>query len=370
MAASTALETHYIPYSDDVETIESDEGETFQKIIEAMRKGGEQTRVKIGHSVRTSHAKAHALLQGKLTVHANLPEHLAQGLFAEPKTYGVIARLAHVPGDYDDDRKVSGPRGFSFKVFGVEGEMLPGHAGETTQDWVLDTGKTFNAIGAKTFLAQISPVENLAPKIPQPLKGVVTAASLTVNKALNAVGMNSAAMDFFGHPFLHPLAEPYYSQAPIRYGAYIAKLSVTPATDALRALLEEKFEPADYDGLRTAAVAFFRENPAEFTVGVQLCTDLKTMPIENANKEWPEDESPYQPVATLSFPAQDAWSPARVRFVEDDLSFCPAHSLAAHRPLGSLMRARMAAYEALSRERREQNGSPVREPQSIGEMPD
>ncbi len=368
-----AAETHpttYVRYTDGVETREPGEQETFQKIIDAMGAGGVQTRARLGHSVRTSHAKAHALLKGELRVHAGLPEPLRQGLFAEPRSYGVIARLSHVPGDLDDDRKVSGPRGMSLKVLGVGGEMLPGHEGQATQDWVLDTGKVFNAIGARTFLAQISPVEQLAPKIPQPAKGALTAASLAGNKALHAVGADSAALDFFGHPFLHPLVEAYYSQAPIRYGAYIAKLNAAPSPETVRAAERESFKPQDYDALRTATAAFFRGHAAEFTVGIQLCTNLRTMPIEDANQEWPEDESPYQPVATLSFPAQDAWSPARVRFVDEELSFCPSHSLAAHRPLGSIMRARMAAYEALGRRRREENGSVLREPQSMEELPD
>jgi hypothetical protein len=126
----------------------------------------------------------------------------------------------------------------------------------------------------------------------------------------------------------------------------------------------------DEDALRSAVVEFFRTNPAEFAIGIQLCTDLDKMPVENASAEWPEDESPYQTVARLILPAQDAYSSARQNYVEDMLSFCPAHSLAAHRPLGSLMRARLKAYEVLGRERREQNGDPVREPRSIDELPE
>lgn len=94
------------------------------------------------------------------------------------------------------------------------------------------------------------------------------------------------------------------------------------------------------------------------------------MPVENANKEWPEDESPYQPVARLIFPIQDAYSAARQSYVDDSLSFCPAHSLAAHRPLGSIMRARLQAYEVLGKARRQQNGDAIGEPRSMEGMPD
>ena len=40
-----------------------------------------------------------------------------------------------------------------------------------------------------------------------------------------------------------------------------------------------------------------------------------------------------------------------------------------HRPLGSIMRARLRAYEALSRFRREMNARPRVEPHGIDEIP-
>ncbi|HYP13486.1 MAG TPA: hypothetical protein VEQ63_06160 [Bryobacteraceae bacterium] len=138
----------------------------------------------------------------------------------------------------------------------------------------------------------------------------------------------------------------------------------------MTALLNVRFEPQDENGLRAAVVDFFRTRDAEFEVGIQLCTDLERMPVENANTEWSEEESPYEPVARLLVRQQDAYSDARRSFVDEDLSFCPAHSLSAHRPLGSVMRARMHAYEVMGNKRRNQNGRPIREPRSIDEMPE
>jgi hypothetical protein len=70
----------------------------------------------------------------------------------------------------------------------------------------------------------------------------------------------------------------------------------------LHALLQAGFTPVDENGLRTAIVEYLRENPAEYEIAVQLSTDLKRMPVENANAEWPEYESPYRPVARLVLP--------------------------------------------------------------------
>ena len=53
----------------------------------------------------------------------------------------------------------------------------------------------------------------------------------------------------------------------------------------------------------------------------------------------------------------------------DDLSFCVSHSLVAHRPLGSIMRARLRAYPEMSRLRRSTNGVVLAEPVSVAEVP-
>ena len=353
----------FLPYSDDVETISPDERDTFERITAVMGKAGDATEKRYGHYVRVSHAKAHGLVRGELRVLPDLPPELAQGLFATPKTYPAIVRLAHVPGELLDDRKVSTPRGLAIKILEVDGEMLPANAGARTQDWVLDTGKYFIAGDATKFLAEITATDASLP-LPEAVKGAVSAVSHATNKALNAVGLNSANLDFFGHPKLNPLTESYYSQAAIRYGDYIAKLAFIPDTAALRDFANRELDLEDENGLRTAVVRWFREHAAEFTIAVQLCTDLDRMPVEHAGVEWPEDESPYRPVGRLVLPPQDAYSQELQNLVEG-LSFCPAHSLAAHRPLGSIMRARMHAYELLGKRRRERNGRTTTEPATL-----
>lgn len=95
---------------------------------------------------------------------------------------------------------------------------------------------------------------------------------------------------------------------------------------------------------------------------MQLCTDLDRMPVEDASKQWPEDESPYRPVARIRVPAQPAWSEARAAQADDGLAFSPWHGLLAHQPLGSVNRVRRPAYAAMSALRAEHNGQPNLEP--------
>lgn len=94
------------------------------------------------------------------------------------------------------------------------------------------------------------------------------------------------------------------------------------------------------------------------------------MPVKDASVEWPEDESPYQPVAKIVIPMQEAYSPERRVYVDDVLSFTSWHAIPEHKPLGSLMRSRLKAYETSSNFRHNMNAVKRVEPRDISEIPD
>jgi hypothetical protein len=167
------------------------------------------------------------------------------------------------------------------------------------------------------------------------------------------------------------LGETYYSQAALRFGDYIAKVAVAPVSPELVALHGQRVDLRHRpDGLRDAVVEFFARHGGEWEVRVQLCTDLDKMPIENAAKVWPEDLSPYVPVARIRAKPQVAWSAARSAAVDDGMSFSPWHGLAALRPLGAIMRVRRRAYEAGARYRAGRNDRTIVEPGAYSPLPD
>ena len=356
----------YVRYSDDVETVAPDEDQVIDAIIASMTHESQITTDRYHHAVRASHAKSHGLLKGELHVLADLPEPLRQGLFARLGTYPVAMRLAVGPGELLSDA-VSTHRGMAIKVFGIEGAKLPGHESEVTQDFVLASGPAFPQPDAAGFLKSMKGLEKATEKSEGFKQAVSTAARVT-----NAViGGASTMLDFFGHPPIHPLADTYYSQAPMRYGDYIAKIAVAPVSPELVAIRDDKLDVRqDPDAFRHAVVDFLRTHGAEFELRVQLCTDLDRMPVEDASKEWPEAESPYRAVARLVLPPQDAYGAARQAYMDDVMSFRPAHSLQAHRPLGSLMRARLRTYPSLSGFRHGRNGQAEHEPRALDEIPD
>ena len=115
------------------------------------------------------------------------------------------------------------------------------------------------------------------------------------------------------------------------------------------------------DWLRQSMAATLDRGDVELDFMVQLQADPKRMPIEDASIEWPEELSPFVPVARIIIPRQNFSSPAQFKFARE-LSFNPWHSISEHRPLGNQNRARRALYQELSRLRQSMNREPHVEP--------
>jgi hypothetical protein len=350
----------FLRYGPGVEIVEPGEPALFRRIADVMLRAREHTEARYRRPVRASHLKALGLMRATLRVSPGLPPELAQGLFAAPEAFEAVVRLSHVPAEFLDDRGASCPRGMAIKLFGVGGDPLPGHEGGT-QDFVLDTGPAFNMPDAHAFLAAITGTE-VAAVLPESVKAAVSAASRLGNAALHALGTDSLNLDFYGHPRLHPLGEPYHSQAPLRWGEHVAKLAVLP----VQAPPADAGIPDAPDGLRDAVSDWFARHDAEYIVAAQLCTDLSRMPVENAHTLWPEEESPYREVARLHIPRQPAWTQAR-EAAADRLRFTPWHGLEAHRPLGQIMRARRFVYDALAQARGAGGAEPASAEEALGE---
>ncbi len=329
-----------------------DEAETIQEIINTMAEIQQKTYQSQGHAIRSVHAKSHALLKGKLDVYDNLPDYLAQGFFAKPGTYSIVARISTQPGDVLPD-SVSTPRGISIKVAGVEGEHLPGADESTTQDFILVNSPIFPQ-KLKDFLSGLKRFDALTNKA----EGFKEGFSKVLRTIGEAVGSDTGVMAGMGGQLAtHPMGDTYYSQGAFLYGDYMAKFSLTPITPNLTAL---KDQPIDIDSddyaLRHLLQEFFATNGGEWELGVQLSTDIEKMPVEDASVEWPEDESPYLAVGKVTIAPQEGWTDEKAAVVDDKMYFSPWHGLAAHRPLGSIQRARKAPYKISAEFRRNMYG--------------
>ncbi len=360
----------YVRYHPGLEVKQANEDATIDAIVESMLRVNTKVFDKHRHATRDAHAKSHGVLKGRIDVYDNLPEPLRQGIFAAPATYPVVLRLSTAPGDLHSDR-IAAPRGMAIKLLGVQGaQLLPGREAARTQDLLLVNHPVIAFGHAAAYLKTQKLLEQHADD-PEAVRRILAAVAHGGSKALHLLGIENPVVDTLGAPNNHILGETFYSMAAIRYGDYVAKVCAAPLSDNVRALTGQPLrDDAGDSELRDLVVDFFRTQGAEYELRVQLCTDIGKMPIEDASVRWDENDSPYLPVAKLTLPAQEAFSPARRVFADDVLSFNPWQGIAAHQPLGSIMRARIRAYETSTRFRHEMNAQPRIEIDDLAQVPD
>ena len=315
MTDNTQLTAEAVLFQPGMEHEEANEGMVVADADTILKQIRENTYKNSGHARRSLHAKSHGIVFGTLTVLENLPPVLAQGLFSKEGNYKAVMRFSTVPGMILKD-SISMPRAVALKVQGVRGDRLSGSSGDE-QDFLLVNAPTFGAPTVKAFNEFI---QSVVAKLSDESKGL--------DVADNEI-----------------LGETFYSQTPFLYGQYICKFALAPVSAALKARTNKHIEVSGKpNALRDSVVEYFATESGDWELKVQLNTGLQSMPIEDSTVSWPQDKSPYITVARLSVPVQDAWSPANIATVDDGMSFNPWNSLAAHRPLGSINRARKPTY--------------------------
>ncbi len=365
----TATTLRYVRYDDSVESRQPDEDELIEKIVASMSRVNKRVFDQHRHATRDAHAKSHGVLRGELTIYDNLAAHLSQGLFRTARSYPIVARLSSAPGHIQSDT-IPVPFGMALKLIGVEGKkFLPGHEDELTQDFLLVNNPTipFGDVATYWKTQRLLEAQGDPPELVQRAAASVASG---VNAALKLTGHSNPFLEALGAPRTHLLGETFHSMAALRYGDYFGKVSAAPLSESVKALTGQAFDASiGESGIRDRVVDFFRNNAAEYELRVQLCTDLARMPVEDAAVAWPPEESPHQPIAKISFGKQDAFSPERRVYADDVLSFNPWHCLPEHRPLGSIMRARIKAYESSSKFRHEMNVQRRVEPRGVDDLP-
>ncbi|MGE0215999.1 catalase family protein [Mycolicibacterium sp.] len=371
----------YLRYHPDLAKAPAAEDALIEKMVNDLRKNNEHQYAKSKtepalqrhgkpHAIRDAHAKSCGILRGELTVNPDLPAELRQGMFAEPgKTYPVIARISTTSGAIRSDQ-VRGVRGLALKVIGVTGGRVDARFPEPNQDFVFVTEPTFLFKDAADYAAAGMRTAKLLARLPDRLIIGVNTLLRGLRRLRRLTGGDlPAKLRVFAEPNRHVLGQTFYTAAPIRFGDYVAKISVAPHSPSVTALVPETISPTGANALTDAVVDFFASNSAEYVVSAQLCTDITNMPIEDATVEWPGTLSPYRPVAILRYPRQTAYSDALRDFGDDVLTFNSWRAIEEHRPLGSINRLKLRVYEASSEFRHLRNHVDRFEPTALSDLP-
>lgn len=312
------------PATDWAERVGADEAERHAAFSERISKVQRSANRRQGAG-RAFHRKQVAGVAGELTVTAAEPE-LRQGVFAEPATFPVLVRMSNGAMVAQSD-VVPDIRGLALSVRDVSG---PGalHQRTDRQDFLLINRPAFGFADSLGFADLFG------------VRGPVGLA----RHLLAEHGPVSAPVEFakLGKDLLRPFSgfatARFHSAAPIRYGSYAAMVRLVPQGARLNVLAARDWRKDVADRLR--------ERPLHYELQVQFFLSEDVTPIEDLRSPWPEDASPFHPVARLRIPAQDIDSAAGrelAQQIEDD-AFDPWSALTEHRPLGEVMRARKVAY--------------------------
>jgi hypothetical protein len=291
---------------------------------------------------RGAHAKGHCLLEGKLLVVEPKLAQCKQGLFAEPKkNFDVQVRLSNGSPETRSDRK-NDARGLSIRVK-VGNRASPYLPYPTTapdvQDFILFSDPVFFAKDLRQFTTIFGILAT------RPLVAQLKRLAGFLVKAWTLKPLLLAGRVLFRKPIGHPLAIAYHSATPYMLGEdLVVKYSVEAVG---REAFAKLAKGAGDDFLRQAVTGGPDSPPIRLKFFVHVLPKLSPEKardiVEDATTDWETLGAERVEVAELELRPVDPNSNADLEDAER-MAFNPWNGLVAHRPLGSLNRARLTAY--------------------------
>ncbi|TXF90808.1 catalase family protein [Neolewinella aurantiaca] len=314
-----------------------------EEIIALLKATLEESYPDPAATERDAHPKQHGLVKAEFVIADDIPEAYRIGIFSEPKTYQSWLRYSKLLNGPDID---ADSHGLAIKLMGVPGQkILPGLEDAPTHDFVFMSTQIFVTKGVKGFADLLSAVRK--------------------KNKLNA------AWHFLTHPRLLRLfmkvqikaadltAVEWGSTTPYLLGEHAVKYAVLPRTSSDAERPDKKTAEATF--LTTRLAETLASGPVELDFFIQVQTDARKMPIEDARVEWDRSLSPFIRVATVRI-LQQEFTSAEQQAYGQNLSFSPWHALPAHRPLGGINRGRRAIYDQMSKFRHGRTGGAMAEP--------
>ena len=323
------------------ERISPDEEKHLDSIIDLM---SDQMRghFKPGRYERGGNTKTHGVVKASVTVLPDLPPAFRQGVFATPQTFDAWVRFSGPGPDVPADINDVGFGSMAVKLMNVPGGKLMDEE-QRTQDLICVSTPTF-----------------VTPNIEENVKlQYWSLLDLAIFYFLNPRDSHLRDMlmqALWNETLYNPLGTRYWSCVPYLLGENQAMMySFAPRTQVETRIPGLPFGTPSFNYLRDNMKSTLDSKDVEFDLLVQLQTDAYRMPIEHAGVRWPEQLSPFIPVARITIPQQTFDTDQRREFVRR-LKMNPWHCLPEHRPLGNQSRARRRMYQTLSDFRQKMNG--------------
>jgi len=368
---------NFVRYSPEVDTFDPKLSDYMIRIIDFWEKKVRESPVTegSGRAVRGAHAKTLGVVRAEAEILGNTPAPYAQGIYAKPGRHDALIRFSSASNHLGPDAALGPVLGFAIKIFDVGGtKLVEDEPDSATFDLVLKNSPAFIANTAKHYLF----IQEVGDQVPTYLKRGEAGFRQLLADFLTGKGTleqdDWAWEELFAFvktatqtPVRNPLLNNYWTMAAVRHGDYIAKVRVAAATGNAGTVIHDQLDlNSGPDVFGPVLADELKAHAFDFDLQVQLCTDLKAMPVNDATREWPENLSPFVTVGRVHVPRQDI-SGSENSEKGDALAFNQWRVTSDHRPLGEIMDVRRV-YTASAKVRRTLNHQPQREPASADEV--
>ena len=311
---------------------------------------GTRTRNNPPPAERAVFRKLHGVVYGYMERREGLPDDWQLGIFAH-RRLDAWMRFSSDASPTDSDLGTTLGVGIKLFAQGVPTENALGEQGRTA-DLIMQNAPRFF-------------VDNAREMVDFTYAGVV---ERDYEKYLASHPKTREILDGMAAPRGSVLTSTYWALLPFHLGDQIVKYRLEPRTPP------EDIPDDAPDYLATDLANRLAHREYRFTLSVQVRVDPATMPLDEATVEWPEQDSPNVPVATLVLPRQDVGLRGQAAYGQG-LSFNIWRVPHENRPCeeSSIAVVRRVVYAAGAGLRRQANGQPEQEPlapRSVHEPPD
>jgi hypothetical protein len=370
------MSLNFVRYTPEIETLDPNLDRLLEQIIVFWEKKVRESPVVegSGRAVRGAHAKTFGVVKAEVQILRNVPPAYAQGIYATPGRHDALIRFSSASNHLGADATLGGVLGCAMKIFDIPGsKLVEDEPDSTTFDYVLKNNPSFVANTAKHYLV-LQEIGNDVPKylargkagFHEMLTDFVTGKG-TFEKSDWAWDELFAFVKAAQTPVRNPLVTTFFSMAAVRHGDYVAKIRLAPTTENTARVIHRELDLRERpDVFYPTLVDELQASAFDFDLQIQLCTDLKAMPVDDTTVEWPEKLSPFVTVARIHIPFQDISGIENLEKT-DALAFNIWRVTEEHRPLGEIMQTRRI-YSASAKIRRTINHQPQTEPASADEV--
>ncbi len=336
------------------ETIPEHETQQIESLAEEMTRYQDRFAAQSdGRAARGFHVKSHAGLRAEFTVLENIPAEAQHGVFKPGQRYQAYVRVSNgfsaAQSDFFPDLL-----GFAVKLTNVGGlKLLTSEEEASTQDFLALNQRCVPARDARDLaIASMSAANILSAPM-------ILIQRLGFKQAMEILCW---ALRWMPRRFLlaSAVTEDFYSLSPIMLGPHAIKFM-------WRSMQQEgtapRFGVLRRNRFREDIKRRLSECDLRYEFLVQFYMSLEKTPIDGAYA-WNAESAPYVKLAVLTIGRRDLDS-TDARTDETYLSgvsFNPWHSIAEHRPIGNIQRARRLIYQASAKHRGRQT-EPIRQEQ-------